>query len=84
MASPSAKHVGYRDYDRTAPLTCPRRDWTRTGAEHEELHRQLMDVSCPKCEQMLLIVTFPNLAETERHARDARRRHERTMVERPA
>src|SRR4051812_7680742 len=62
--SMSAKHLNYWDYDRDAALTCPSCGWSGLGADHENYFEELLDVSCPKCDRMLLIVAFPTIEET--------------------
>lgn len=55
----SAKMVDATDYDETAQLTCRSCNWTGTGAEADrEIYGELFDISCPSCEQMLLIVSY--------------------------
>jgi hypothetical protein len=84
----SARIVRYYDYEENEELTCPRCDWNGTAKEGDtEFHRELFDVSCPNCEQMLLIVSYPTRGETEEAAKGGnkkaleemsslRRRHE--------
>lgn len=59
-----ATHLNYWDYDREQAIACSRCGWTGTGGGHEELFDELLDVCCPKCELMLLIVAFPTGDET--------------------
>jgi len=63
-ATVSAKHVKYWDYDRDVALTCPSCGWTGRGGDHEEYFEALLDVTCPDCDSMLLIVSFPTAEET--------------------
>ncbi len=66
----SARIVRYYDLDENEELTCPRCGWNGTAKEGDtELYRELFDVSCPKCEQMLLIVSYPTTADTEEAAK---------------
>ncbi len=59
-----ATHLGFWDYDRDATLTCPGCGWSGSGAGNEEYFDELLDVSCPQCDRMLLIVSFPTAEET--------------------
>ncbi len=66
----SARIVRYYDLDENEELTCPRCGWNGTAKEGDtELYRELFDVSCPECEQMLLIVSYPTMGETEEAAK---------------
>jgi hypothetical protein len=58
------KHLSYWNYDRQAPLTCPDCGWTGRGPDNEEHFRDLLDVRCPQCDRMLLIVSYPTDEET--------------------
>jgi tetratricopeptide (TPR) repeat protein len=60
----SAKHLNYWDYDRASEVTCPSCGWSGAGAGNESYFDELLDVRCPECETMLLIVAFPTLEET--------------------
>ena len=60
----SAKHVNYWDYDPNATLTCPACGWAGSGAGNESYFEELLDVRCPDCDRMLLIVAFPTIEET--------------------
>ncbi len=60
----SARHLGSWEYDREAELTCPSCGWVGRGADNEELYEELLDVCCPKCDRMLLIVPHPTGDET--------------------
>ncbi len=52
--------------DQTLHCRC---DWTgRAGDLKPEMHSELMDLSCPECDQMLLIVPYPTVAEVEQAA----------------
>lgn len=84
----SARIVRYYDYEENEELTCPRCGWNGTAKEGDkESYSELFDVSCPNCEQMLLIVSYPTTGETEEAAKGGnkealeelaslRRRHE--------
>jgi tetratricopeptide (TPR) repeat protein len=58
------KHLNYYDYDRDEPLTCPSCGWSGRGADNEEYFEELLDVRCPRCDRMVLIVSLPTGEET--------------------
>lgn len=58
------KLLTYWEYDREAPITCPDCGWSGRGADNEDYFEELLDVRCPECDRMLLIVSFPTAAET--------------------
>jgi hypothetical protein len=62
----SATIILYWDFDsqRDTPLTCPVCGWTGSAEENMDVHDDLFDVCCPKCDRMILIVRFPTVAET--------------------
>lgn len=74
------KHLNFWDYDRDAEITCPDCGWTGCGADNEELYQELLDVKCPQCDRMLLIVSFPTSEETRAAAAAG---HERAQAELP-
>ena len=59
-SGPAARIVEHpEDFDRDAPLACPHCDWSGLGRDGEmEVHAEVADVSCPKCGQMLLVVSI--------------------------
>ena len=59
-----AKQLNCWDYDRDAGLTCPSCAWSGRGADNENHFEQLLDVRCPQCERILLIVAFPTIEQT--------------------
>lgn len=59
-----SEQLRYYDYDREAEITCPECRWSGRPGDHEEYYDQLLDVCCPKCEKMLLIVSYPTIEET--------------------
>ena len=70
--------ASYWDYDDQAELTCPACGWRGRAKDADREHfSELFDVSCPACDQMLLIVSYPTLEETreaaERGNEDAQR-----------
>ena len=60
----SAGHLNYWDYDRDAALSCASCGWSGSGAGNENYFDELLDVRCPQCDRMLLIVAFPTIEET--------------------
>ena len=58
---PAAKIVDWPDYSRAKSLICPKCGWegTPTTGGRIEYHSDLLDVSCPRCDTMLLIVSYP-------------------------
>jgi hypothetical protein len=62
-----AKHLRYWDYDRDAVISCDC-GWNGPAAGNEETYSQLLDVHCPRCQRMLLIVSFPTVGETREAA----------------
>jgi hypothetical protein len=60
----TATHLRFWEYDRHAVLTCPGCAWTGCGADNEETFSELLDVRCPKCDRMLLIVAYATADET--------------------
>ena len=60
----SVQHLAYWDYDPDGPLKCPACGWHGSGKGLEELFRELLDVKCPQCACILLIVMHPTDDET--------------------
>ena len=42
-------------------MTCRSCGWTGPGKGNEELYEELLDVSCPECDRMILIVPYPTI-----------------------
>lgn len=64
-----AVELGYYDFWEDEPLTCPHCGWTgQAGDGSQEAHTELFDVSCPRCDKMLLIVSYPTIDETTQAA----------------
>jgi hypothetical protein len=82
----------WTQFDEAAPLACAACGWegaTKDGSM--ELFDELFDVSCPKCDQMLLVVSYPTLEQTRAAAaagnpaaEEERRRMEGTPPPEPA
>lgn len=56
-----AKIIEYADYSKDMPLDCPECGWhgTPRSSEFIEYHDDVLDVSCPNCKKMLLVVGYP-------------------------
>jgi len=57
-----AKIIEYRDYSDDMPLQCPVCGWKGTPKESGWINTDshfALDVSCPDCEKMLLVASFP-------------------------
>lgn len=53
--------IEYSEYDENKRLKCPICHWDGTPKESDwiEYYDDLFDVSCPVCEKMLLVVSYP-------------------------
>ena len=63
---PARKFSYYSDWEGEI-LTCPQCGWQGTFNQGDtELYEELMDSSCPQCDEapMLAIVSYPTLEET--------------------
>lgn len=62
----SAKILSYYAFDDGADITCPECGWSGVAREAAvEYYAELFDVSCPRCDRMLLIVGYPTVDETK-------------------
>lgn len=59
MSETPAKIIEYRDYDENVILECPVCTWKGKPEGNIEYYDDLFDVSCPNCDKMLLIVSYP-------------------------
>ena len=59
MCAKPAKIIEYEDYDEGVELVCPICNWKGLPEGNMEYYDDLFDVSCPNCDQMLLIVSYP-------------------------
>jgi hypothetical protein len=67
--SMSAKILNYYAFDDGAEITCPECGWSGAAREASvEYYKELFDVSCPRCDRMILIVNYPTPAETKEAA----------------
>ncbi len=63
-----ARHFGYYDDWKSAILECAQCGWKGTFQQgSEEYFGELMDSSCPKCDTMLAIVSYPTSRESEKN-----------------
>ena len=64
-----AEHLTYYGYDEDRPVTCPGCGWNGPAKDGSQgLYKELFDVSCPRCDTMLLIVSLPTVEETKEAA----------------
>jgi len=56
-----ARIIEYADYNKNMPLKCPVCGWEGTPKISGliEYHNDVLDVTCPKCKKMLLVVAYP-------------------------
>src|SRR2546427_54698 len=65
-SGPYAKPLRYYEYDEDDELACWNCGWRGAGCDgSREFHRELFDVSCPRCDTMLVIVSHPTTDETK-------------------
>lgn len=57
------KDPSYYDYDRKASITCPGCAWRGPAEGHEEFFREVLEVKCPECRYLILVVPYPTTAE---------------------
>jgi hypothetical protein len=63
------RYLSYYDYDPDEILTCPACGWSGRARDNAEPYDALLDVRCPECDRMLLIVSYPTPGETRAAAR---------------
>lgn len=60
----NARHFAFYDDWKSALLTCPDCDWQGTFKNGKmDVFAEVMDISCPKCHEILAIVAYPTLEE---------------------
>lgn len=62
----------FRYYDNWdgSVMTCEKCGWKgKVGHNMTEIYEQLLDITCPKCDEMLAIINFPTYQETENAAK---------------
>lgn len=77
----AAKTIGYWDYDPEALLRCETCGWRGPGSANQEPYDTLLDVHCPECDRMLLIVPYPTTKQTRAAAAAG---NERAIAELPS
>ena len=83
----SAPIRNYYDYDGSATIACPACGWSGTCSENEDYFSEVLDIRCPDCDKMLLIVPYPTHAETRKAAAegiDAAKKNLKLVEEREA
>ena len=66
---PPALLLGAYEYRENERLACPHCGWSGQAGEADRgFYEELFDVSCPRCEKMLLVVSYPTIEETRRAA----------------
>lgn len=64
-----SKVIGYYDYNDREQLFCPSCQWKGTGEEVEpEVRRDALDIECPRCGTLILIILYPTLDQTREAA----------------
>lgn len=58
-----ARHLNWYDYDRDQIVECGC-GWSGKARDYEEIFREVLDVTCPDCDTMLLVVAYPTHEET--------------------
>lgn len=67
---PSAKVVGYYQFDHSAEIGCRRCGWRGPGDSASlEMYAEVFDLSCPSCGRMVVVVGYPTFEEVEQAAR---------------
>lgn len=59
MSETPAKIIEYKDYDENEVLECPVCGWRGKSEGNIEYYNDLLDISCPNCGKMILIVNYP-------------------------
>lgn len=61
MSRYPAQIIEYSDYNENMTLQCSLCEWKGTPKESDwiEYYEALMDVSCPNCQKMLLVISYP-------------------------
>jgi hypothetical protein len=76
-SGPYAKPIEYYAYDENATLACWKCEWSGPAKDGARGYfKELFDVSCPRCETMLLIVSFPTADATKAAAASGNARAE--------
>ncbi len=66
MSESPAKIVEYAEQKETDELVCPVCGWKgRQDEGSKEYYDVLMDISCPNCDKMLLVINYPSVKKKE-------------------
>lgn len=68
MISHPAKIVKYFDFDDKQIITCPICGWSGLPDGHKGYYNELFDVTCPGCDEIIYVVSYPTRQETEEAA----------------
>ena len=61
---PAAKILEYAEFDEDERIACPSCGWSGLASEGDrEFYAEVFDVSCPRCEKMLLVVSCVQSSE---------------------
>ena len=64
-----AIHRPYFEHELSDPARCEVCGWAGTAEEAAgELYQELMDFRCPDCDRIILIVSYPTVAEMREYA----------------
>ncbi len=59
----AARHLNWYEYDRGEVVECEC-GWSGPASSAENYFREVLDVTCPQCDTMLLVVAYPTHEET--------------------
>ena len=59
MKNKAAKIIEYKDFDKEMTVTCPVCGWSGIAKDQINYFEQLLDISCPECDKIILIVEYP-------------------------
>ncbi|MBN8868256.1 MAG: hypothetical protein J0H66_00075 [Solirubrobacterales bacterium] len=59
----AARHLNYYEYDRDATIECSC-GWSGRCSAGEDFFREVLDVTCPRCDTMLMVVAYPTHEDT--------------------
>ncbi len=60
-----AKIIEYAQFSENDTLCCPVCGWEGTSKGNKEFYDDLLDVSCPQCTKMLLVVSYPLVGKSK-------------------
>ena len=59
MVNDRARIIEYSEFKDEEILECPICHWKGTAEGNKEYYDDLFDVSCPICDKMILVVSYP-------------------------